>query len=390
MSDFNVAVPADQAELEAFVPVHRRTYFMTPEQGLEWAGWVNREDVRIVRSGDRMGGGAQLISMGQWFGERSVRMVGISNVGVEPEARASGAGTTLMRSILEELHGDGVPISTLYPATNTVYRRCGYEVAGSYISYRLETNHIDLRERTTPLELTEDRSKVKESYDAYAQRTAGLLDRTEHMWERTFEPWKQEARQCYLIGAPDEPEGYIAYHRTTAPDTWIQDLQAEVVALTGTAVRRVLSFAADHRSFCKTLNWNGSPSDPLAFALSEPRIAVRRSWPWMLRIVDLPAALTQRGYPNGADAELHLGVSDDLIGSNNGPFILRVGGGKGEVEPGGRASLQIDIRGLAPLYTGYLSAHELRSTGYVNGSDEDLSTASAAFAGPSPWLADFF
>jgi predicted acetyltransferase len=37
-----------------------------------------------------------------------------------------------------------------------------------------------------------------------------------------------------------------------------------------------------------------------------------------------------------------------------------------------------------------MSAHELLNTGYIDGPDADLSALSAAFAGPAPWLTDFF
>ena len=114
------------------------------------------------------------------------------------------------------------------------------------------------------------------------------------------------------------------------------------------------------------------------------------SWPWMLRIIDVRRALGERGYAPTHESELHLRVRDDLLPANDGAFVLRVSGGKGEVESGGDGRLQIDVRGLAPLYSGYASAHELISTGYIEGAEADLGLADAVFAGPAPWMADFF
>jgi predicted acetyltransferase len=389
VTDITVSPPVDQAELEAFVPIHRRTYFMSPEDGQAWADWVPRSNVRIARRGDRMVGGASLVPMGQWFGGRTVQMTGISAVGIEPAERATGAGTVLMKEILVELNRLRVPLSSLYPATQTVYRRCGYELAGNHIRYRLQTDHADTRDRSLQIELTEDREQVKRVYDEYARRTAGLLDRSEDMWKRVFEPYKQEATQAYVVIGNDGPEGYVVYHRTTGEGVR-QHMYANTIALTPAAARRILTFVADHRSFAQTFNWTGPPADPFTFALSEPRREVQMSWPWMMRIVDVEIALRERGYPVGLSAELHLKVSDDLLPSNDGDFVLRVADGKCEIERGGQGSMSIDIRGLASLYTGYTSAHELLSTGYVDGPDSDLAKASAIFAGPAPWLADFF
>ena len=362
---------------------------MSPDDGQAWADWVPRENVRIARRGERMIGGAALVPMGQWFGGRPVKMTGISAVGIEPAERAGGAGGALMREIVLELHREGVPLSSLYPATNTVYRRCGYELAGSHIRYRLETDHADARDRSLRIELTEDREAIRRVYDEHARRTAGLVDRNDDLWNRVFETYKQEASQSYLVEGENGPEGYVVYYRTPREGMG-QDMYANVVALTPDAARRIVTFVADHRSFIRTFNWNGSAGESINFVLSEPRATVKMSWPWMTRIVDVERALTDRGYPAGLIAELHLEVRDDLITDNDGPFVLRVRDGAGSVERGGRSKVSLDVRGLAPLYTGYTSAYELLNTGYIEGSDEDLAALSAVFAGPAPWSADFF
>jgi predicted acetyltransferase len=110
----------------------------------------------------------------------------------------------------------------------------------------------------------------------------------------------------------------------------------------------------------------------------------------MLRVVDVERALSERGYPTGLDAELHLAIADDIVPANNASFVLRVAGGKGEVARGGRGSVKVDVRGLAPMYTGLLGAEELKATGYIEGPDDELAIATAIFGGPAPWLADFF
>lgn len=388
MSEITVAPPADVDEFKAFLPVHRRTYLMSPEDGETWAGKVDLENFRIARRGDRMVGGMTLRPMGQWFGGRAVPMTGIAAVGIEPQERASGAGTQFMRLILEELHASGVPISSLYPATQTVYRRCGYELAGDFIHYSINADEIDTRDRSLRIEHTTDHEAVISLYNQRAPRTAGLLDRTPRMWERVFEPFKSET-DAYLVHGDDGPEGYIVYSRQRGEYVRAHML-ADVVALTRAAAKRILTFVVDHKSFVEDLQWNGPPADPLTFMLAEPRRKVKMSWPWMLRIVDVRSALSERGYPVAVEAELHLQVRDEILTANDGAFVLRVGDGKGEVTPGGAGRLHIDVRGLASLYSGYVSAHELLATGYIEGREDDLLVADAVFAGPAPWLADFF
>ena len=114
------------------------------------------------------------------------------------------------------------------------------------------------------------------------------------------------------------------------------------------------------------------------------------SFPWMTRVVNVPGALATRGYADAVDAELHVRVHDDVLPANDGAFVLRVAGGKAEVERGGTGALRIDVRGLAPLYTGYASPDELVAAGYAEADERSLLTAAAIFGGPAPWLADFF
>jgi predicted acetyltransferase len=379
-----IAAPADLDELKAFLPVHLRTYRRTLEDAESWADALPIEHFRILKRGGRPIGGMNLIPMGQWFGGRAVPMAGIGSVGIDPAERASGAGTAFMRGVLEELHANGVAISTLYPATQTIYRRCGYELAGSFIRYRLGTDHTDVRDRTLDVELTEDRDEIKRLYGERARITNGALDRGDFMWERVL----RAGVDAYLMVGAQGAEGYFYSTRREGDDR--DRMHAHVVALTRAAARRILTFVADHRSFVEAVEWTGAPADPFGFQLSEPRLDVHDSFPWMTRIIDVRTALAERGYADALEAELHLRVRDDILPANDGSFVLHVSGGKADVRTGGTGAFTIDVRGLAPLYTGYASASELVASGYVDASEDAIHTANAIFAGPAPWLADFF
>ena len=111
---------------------------------------------------------------------------------------------------------------------------------------------------------------------------------------------------------------------------------------------------------------------------------------WMVRLLDVPAALRARGYPRGLEAELHLEVKDDVLPENDGRLVLRVADGVGAVSAGGEGRLALDVRGLAALYTGHLSPDQLAATGLLSGTAEDRAAASPVFAGPAPWMPDFF
>ncbi|MBW4476742.1 MAG: sterol carrier protein domain-containing protein [Tolypothrix brevis GSE-NOS-MK-07-07A] len=56
----------------------------------------------------------------------------------------------------------------------------------------------------------------------------------------------------------------------------------------------------------------------------------------------------------------------------------------------GKGELQLDIKGLAPLYTGLFIPQQLQITGKLKGTETSLDIATQIFASTSPWMADFF
>jgi len=391
VAEITVGPPQDEAELEALQAQRTRTYNQSAEDAQAWADQRrgHLDDVRVVRIGGKVGGGLGLIPMAQWFGGRSVPMVGIGGVGIEPELRAGGLASALMRSVVEELQAKGCALSALYPATQPVYRRVGYELAGSYMNWSVESDLIDTRDRELDIELSDDRAAFEDLYATRARATCGNLDRSDWYWDRVLDPPKT-AQQRYVVRGPDGPEGYVLFTQPS-PSGWMYDLALrDVVALSPGAARRLWTFFADHRSFAGKVKWTGPAADPFTLALREQSWDLDRSWSWMLRVIDVERALTERGFPPTIETDLAVEIVDDLLPSNNATFTLGVSGGKGAVSRNGKAELKIDIRGLASLYTGFMSADDLKVAGYVQGPDEALARATAIFAGPAPWLADFF
>jgi predicted acetyltransferase len=111
---------------------------------------------------------------------------------------------------------------------------------------------------------------------------------------------------------------------------------------------------------------------------------------WMLRILDVTAALSARGYPD-VERELVLDVQDSLFRESQGCFRLAVAGGRAEVTRSERsAGVRIGVRALASLYTGFASVSELSRAGLVDGDARSLSTLGLFFTNTAPALCDFF
>jgi predicted acetyltransferase len=365
----------------------------SPHMG-EWIELLGFDNFREVRVRGQVVAGLGYLPAGQWFGGVSVPCVGITAVGVAPEYRGSGLGSAMIRLMMEELYGEDMPLSSLYPATLPFYQRVGYERAGQRINYQLGLDAIDVRESSADLApvTEEDYPTIYDLYERRARLSSGNLDRPAWWWKRKLESEEHRLFR-YLIAQDGAPIGYLIYRQAEreAPITLL-----DVCALTPEAARRVLALLAAHRSIVETVTWWGGPFDPLVTLLREPLVAVSRprvktviSLDWMLRLVNVPKALAARGYPPGLNAALHFDVRDDML-PNSGRLVLEVADGRAEVHPGGEGRIRLHVRDLASLYSGYMSPAELSTLGTLSASEADMALAGAVFASPRPWLADMF
>jgi predicted acetyltransferase len=359
-----------------------------------WLRSAGVENLRVARDEDQPSACLVLIPMGQFFGGRSVPMVGVAGVATAADRRGTGAAAALMRATIEELAGLGTPISVLYPATRSLYRSVGYEPAGVRFEYKVPLSSILVRDRGLEVRPIRDadEAEVLAIYRAQASAHEGTLDRGPYVWNRIRNVRREHVRG-FAFGAPGRASGYVyLYEKVPTPGDPRYDLYVtDAVALTPGAASRILSFFADHRSLGANVRWHGGPADPLAQAL--PEVGYAMTLPlshWMLRITDAAAALASRGYPHGVQAEVELDVADPLVGRNHGRFVLSVADGAGEVRRGGSGALRIDVRGLAALYTGHASPSTLVSLGLLDGSPGQLARLGVLFGGASPWMRDFF
>ncbi|WP_439566209.1 GNAT family N-acetyltransferase [Gloeocapsopsis crepidinum] len=345
---------------------------------------VGRENFRSIRHSNQIIGGLVILPQGQWFRGECVPMGGIQAVGIAPEYRGSGAALELMQQTIRELYNQGIPLSTLYAATQRLYRQAGYEQGGSLCTWEMPTQSIMMRDRTLPMQAVNvDDNRLHNLYQQQAKSTNGYLQRHQSIWQEIVEL----STYAYLIG--DRSEGYLLFKQQEVNNSNCLIIR-DLVLLSAGAVQRFWSFISDHRSQVEKVRWRASPHNFLTLVLPEQTAKVANLEHWMVRIVDVIKALEKRGYPQELVTELHLEVRDDLIVENNDKFILKVAQGRGEVVRGGKGELKLDVRGLSPLYTGLFTPQQLQLVGWLEATETALSIATQIFVSSSPWMSDFF
>lgn len=384
---FRIPSPEEQ---ETFAAVVARAFGVTDT--LDWVRGLGIENNRVLFEAGELVGGLVRYQAGQWFGGNRLSMVGIAGVAVEPHRRGLGVATRLMREAVASFADEGFDLAALYPATQGVYRRAGFEQAGSRFEIRLPTTQCGFRERELEMrrEGLDDRETIEALHRRHGARSPGTVDRSPPLWARIRKPRNQPEQQGYLLEGPEGAEGYcfLAAQETASGRNELH--VSDFVVGTERAAKRLLTFFADHASLVDEVLFHGSAFDPLLAFLPEQRHRVTLTDLWMLRILDVRRALERRGYPVALSAKLELEVADEVVPANAGRFTLDLSGGRAEIRPGGSGALRIHVRGLAALYSGFLSAEDLALRGLAEGAPRDLARASAVFAGPAPAMRDFF
>jgi predicted acetyltransferase len=380
-------------DLEALSRIISWAFGFPPPSVVKWLTDSGLENVRVLREGKSVCAGLLEIPMAHWFGGESVPTVGVAGVGVDPAARGKGLALRLMQACLRDARAAGVALSSLYPATITLYRAAGYELAGHH--FRWSVRPADCPRVKHGLELSplrpEDDLAIEETYRAFARTQAGYLDRGAYVWNRVRAPMGESARG-FVVRGEHGVEGYV-YLSQQGNVATAQNLQlSDLVALTPAALSAILTLLFEHRSMVERVQWQGPPSNANLYAFPEKVFSIEMKAFWMLRVVHVERALARRGYPP-LDLELKIRVEDDLLTENTATYRLALKAGRASVDVlGGNqvADAELGVRALASLYTGFMTPSELARAALLRAGAATQQKLALLFGGPAPALADFF
>ena len=382
---------SDPLDLEAMASHVAWAFGDERKSSLDWLERAEPGSLRVVGRGGKVEGGLLEVPMGQWFQGRSVSTLGVAGVAIAPEARGRGLALALMSATLHAARERGLALSTLYPSTYGLYRKVGYELAGSRCRFTLQLRHLSRSSRALPVHGlgAGDVPAIDALYGEIARARTGYLDRGNYIWNRVRSPRGGPARG---FGVQDETGlvGYL-YARSVAPRQMPIELSLSDFVTNGPlAFRALLGFLADHLTTAERVSWQGGIADARLLGLPDRVVSATVEDYWMLRLVHVERALLERGYPM-LDAAIDLQVDDALLPANTGTYGLRVSGGVAQLAaPGQAARARLSVGALASLFSGFLGPRELTFAGELEADERALATLGAIFAGPAPACADYF
>lgn len=350
-----------------------------------WPRQLGLENVRLLSRGQEVDACLAFYRMGQWYGGKRVSAAGVAGVAVQPQLRGRGIASQLMRAAILELAENNVALSGLYPASMALYSRAGYAGAGGRYEVRVPCDKLPRESRGAGILRLESVAdpRMRACYDRVAVQHNGWLSRGEPLWARVREQ-RGITREGWAWIRDGECAAYAWF--SLAPRALLQTdiVCSDLVCVDRESALAMFAFLGSYSTMCKELVFYSAPGDPLLEVFDEFSWRMSHIHPWMLRIVDAKLAISERGFQHALRGSVSLEITDDLLPRNRGKFTLIVEDGRGRLEPGGQAAVSLDIRGLASLFSGQLSAQALSFNGSCRGSAEDLATLTALFAGSPP------
>lgn len=315
--------------------------------------------------------------------------------------RRRGYAGAMLRRSLEMMRDQDQWLAALYTPHPSLYRRYGWEIAADERIFKF--NPKDLQLTASPSQrgrlryVTADEWRELDTvHRAYSAARNGALERDELWWRNwVLRTWSGTPEAILWQTDAGLTEGYILY---IEPGWSSRDsgkfIVQELVALTPDARLNLLAVMAQQDIREEVVYY--APSDdalPLLFA-EEERLKIEQRHTVLLRIVDVQAALSQRpSLTAGGGCEFSIEVSDAYAPWNAGTWRIQSVDGKTIVERAdGPGDLQLDVRYLAPMINGYVTASAAAGAGLVRVSRPGaLAEADRWFAVTGrPYFADRF
>lgn len=367
------------------------------QDAIKRASDFRMDDFAVAIEGDDVVACAGVLPFEQWFGGRSLRCCGITRVGVLPEHRSGGLATACTDTLLGRDRERGVPIAALFPAVLRPYRRMGFEVAGTFCVHQVPL--ADLEPHPTPLsvklvDVERDIAAVREAYREWVRHANGPVEPVDdEQWRTRFLMYERDDTfRAVLVREEDRVTALATFTRkdATGPLDPFGVSCHLMFALTPEAHHALMTYFHGYRGMGTWIQWPGSPSEPTVQADTEAVMEAEFRYPWMLRLLDVPAALEGRGYPP-ITCDVTITVDDPRWPENAGPWRLEVADGRARVSSAPRGGTRpIPVGALSSMFSGFLRATDAARTGVLDVDDPAVDALGAMFDGPDPWSPIFF
>lgn len=363
-----------------------------PPAGSAWPGPASR--ALGTFAGQELAARAVALELSTWCAGGELPTCGVAGVTVAAEHRGAGLTHPLLAELLRGARDRGEVIATLFATAPGIYRRLGFETITTVDEVQVPATAAAAVRPGAPLRLrraeASDAAAIRDCYLRWASPRRGPLSRTAGALSGSDEELLAGQDAITLaLGADGELLGYACWDRGTLSE---RTLTVNELVATGPDAYRALwrMFGALAMKVDRVL-LHAPAGDVARQLLPSKHWQVVAQEPYMLRVLDLPAALAARG--GHGTGQVSVTVVGDELGLVDGSFRITGDGAALACEPvspvaGGPV---LTVGGLSLVFAGSFCCADLRAAGHLTGGDARTDRALEALLHTGPWqLRDTF
>ena len=344
---------------------------------------------------------------------RSIKMpmAGIAAVAVPPEARRRGIAEILIEDALRKMYEMDYPISMLFPFKHRFYEKFGYGNVGNLMQYQFAPANISSFEERSHVRAfsKSDKNKLKKVLQQEIQVHGSFTPlRNEKFWDLVVFP-KLKDTYVYDDG---EVKGYIVMevHREVGGPGAGNGARNGLAGETAVGIKEFVGLdGAAHRGLWGFIGALGeqvsqvkflAPADyPISLFLKEPRelnfqriffeyksLATVASG-FMLRIINVPGALSKMHHGVELPADYVIKVDDGNLPQNSRVFNLHIHNGETIVDVTKQnVQFETDIKIFSQIYAGVLKPSDAVMYGFARGEAAVALKLDELFKTRSPFI----
>lgn len=378
---------AGETDIDFIAGAYASAFAFTRNRTAEYIEDTGLSNFHIIEQESNPAAVFALIETGHWFGGKVVPACNIAHVAISPEHRGSGLAAAILDFACEEALRRGAAIASLFASTRPVYRKSGFELAGSEMIYEADTSELykiksNFKCRRVAGEGVQ--STLGPIYSKHCRDQNGLLERTPAHWNLLIRTRGGEF-STFVFEADGRDVGYIVLDTADQESLVLRDW----VALSGSAALEILKFLGTFSTVYPRVRWHGGPADQLVFAMPDKGWRLIHQEEFLMRVLSPKTALAARGYGH-ASGQLRIDVAG---GSEKQSLLLTVNEGQATCQEdvaSGEADITIGLAQFATLFSGFRSAYFLHKAGWILGDAEAIKRCNDIFSGPAPWVGEHF
>ncbi|WP_328687622.1 GNAT family N-acetyltransferase [Streptomyces phaeochromogenes] len=384
-----ITAPRHEADLAEYAALAHRA-FATELTDLEILH--THGAIRLALDGQRVIGGVTALPVRQFFAGAALSSCCISTVCVAVDQRGRGVARRLLEHVAAEQKATGAVISSLWTPSLGLYRRWGWELAGSATTSQIPIDALTptVRHDYQVAEVT--KTAAHPLHRSLASAWHGPVDRPDWWWKWKY-PDTPTGPQLYEISDLDgQARALVGYsptrtgpwgHELEITDYWAQDPDAAGLAN---------AFISNQRSQATTVRFQPGTLPPLAPYLwtADQYTATQHVWhPWMLKLLDPAGAIEQRPWPEAATGHLDLRLLGPAGTEQHLSFVIEAG--KAATVTGRNPRLTLPASLFTSWYAGSISTEHLLQWGKADNVTKEHRLLLAAMSGSHhAWLPDRF